>query len=336
MPLKKSKMTKSILITGGLGFIGSSLANEILRKNLASKCILLDNFGGHINPLKKNYQDFRQLRLKDNKKIIIERGGAENFSIVLKLIDKYKPEYIYHTAALPLAKVDNLNAMETSIGSIDATRNIIDNLSYVISKNKDYKFKRFTYFSSSMVYGDFKKKQVTENEITRPKEIYGTMKLAGEIITEGLCNFYNIPFTIVRPSAVYGPTDMNQRVSQIFIEKAINKEEIKINGKDEKLDFTYIEDLVNGVILASTREKGNGEIFNITCGKGRILVDFVKCIQKEYKDLTFKFTKRDKFRPIRGTLSVEKAKKLLNFKPKYTLEMGVAKYLDYIKTINNK
>ena len=329
-------MSKNILITGGLGFIGSSLANEIWKRNLASRCILLDNFGGHINPLKKNYQDFRQLRLKNNKKIIIERGDAENFSILLKLIDKYKPEYIYHTAALPLAKVDNLNAKETSVGSIDATRNIIENLSYIINKNKKYNFKRFTYFSSSMVYGDFKKKKVNENEITRPKEIYGTMKLAGEIITEGLCNFYNIPFTIIRPSAVYGPTDMNQRVSQIFIEKALNNEKIIINGKDEKLDFTYIEDLVNGVILASTKEKGKGEVFNITCGKGRMLVDFVKCIKKQYKNLTYQFKVRDKFRPIRGTLSIDKAKRLLNFKPKYSLESGVAKYLDYIRTVNKK
>jgi nucleoside-diphosphate-sugar epimerase len=90
------------------------------------------------------------------------------------------------------------------------------------------------------------------------------------------------------------------------------------------------------VILASTKEKGSGEIFNITCGKGRNLADFVKCVQKEYKDLTFKFTKRDKFRPKRGTLSIDKAKKLLNFRPKFTLEKGVAKYLGYIKEINNK
>ena len=72
-----------------------------------------------------------------------------------------------------------------------------------------------------MVYGDFKTKIVDENSKTNPKEIYGTMKLAGEIVTKGLSNYYDIPFTIIRPSAVYGPKDMNQRVSQIFINKAV-------------------------------------------------------------------------------------------------------------------
>ena len=82
------------------------------------------------------------------------------------------------------------------------------------------------------------------------------MKLAGEIITKGMCKQYNIPYTIIRPSAAYGPTDMNQRVTQYFIEKAMAGEELTIHGKDEKLDFTYIEDLVDGCILAA---KAKGE-----------------------------------------------------------------------------
>mgnify|MGYP001971164603 CR=1 FL=1 len=96
--------------------------------------------------------------------------------------------------------------------------------------------------------------KVSEDEDLNPKEIYGTMKLAGEIITKGLCSFYNIPYTIIRPSAVYGPTDMNQRVTQIFLEKALKGEQLKIQGKDEKLDFTFVEDLANGCILASTKK----------------------------------------------------------------------------------
>ena len=131
-----------------------------------------------------------------------------------------------------------------------------------------------------MVYGDFKTNKISENHSLKPKEIYGTMKLAGEIITRGLCSFYKIPFTIIRPSAVYGPTDMNYRVSQYFIEKAMLNEKITVHGKKEALDFTFIDDLVDGCWLAAKAKKGINETFNITFGKARTLVDYVRILKK--------------------------------------------------------
>lgn len=323
--------TKIALITGGLGFIGSTLAKTLISKKIVNKCILLDNFGSFINPLKQSYYDYRQKRLISDKKFIIERGDASNSQITLKILQKYKPQYIYHTAALPLAKIENLNATEASIGSVEATRILIENLNFVISNQKNYKFKRFVYFSSSMIYGDFKFSNVDESAIAEPKEIYGTMKLAGEIITKGLCNYYNLDYTTIRPSAVYGPTDMNQRVSQIFIEKAIKGEKIYIQGKNEKLDFTYIQDLVDGVILASTNEKGANETFNITNGSGRSLLEFVKILKKYFPYLEYEVVERDNFRPKRGTLSIKKAKRLLGYTPNYTIEKGIKNYLQYLK-----
>ena len=136
------------------------------------------------------------------------------------LINKHKPDYIYHTAALPLAKVSNLNNEEAKISSVDSTLNIIDAIINLSIKNKSYKCKRFVYFSSSMVYGDFKKSSVNEKSEKNPKDAYGIMKLAGEVVTGGV-QLHSIPYTIIRPSAVYGPKDMNRRVSQIFVENAI-------------------------------------------------------------------------------------------------------------------
>ncbi len=325
---------KHALITGGLGFIGSELANTLLQKKIVKKCIILDNFSSFINPIRSNFYDYRQQRLIKLKNVKIERGDANNSQIVLKLLRKYKPELIYHTAALPLAKIENLNAKEASIGSVDATRNILESLSFILSQSKKYKFKRFVYFSSSMVYGDFKTKIVDENSQTNPKEIYGTMKLAGEIVTKGLSNYYDIPFTIIRPSAVYGPKDMNQRVSQIFINKAVKGDLIKIHGKNEKLDFTYIDDLVEGVILSSIKQNGINNTFNITNGKGRSLFEFVNILKKYFPNLNFILKNRDKFRPKRGTLSIKKAKKLIGYNPKITLEKGIKNYLNFLRVID--
>ncbi len=327
---------KTVLITGGLGFIGAQIAKEMIQDNIVDKAILLDHYGGFINPLTDDFQDYRKYRLEGiEDKVVIERGETRNSIIMTKLIDKYRPEYIIHTAALPLAKIDNLNAAEAREGSVDSTATILEIINYF--KLKDgYCPSRFTYFSSSMVYGDFQSEIATESHQKRPKEAYGTMKLAGEVVARGLAGFYDIPYTIVRPSAVYGPTDMNRRVSQIFIEKALNKQKIKVHGEDEKLDFTYIKDIAHGAILASVREEGKNEDFNITHGKAHTLLDYVNCLKAYFPDLDYEILPRDAFRPKRGTLSIEKAEKLIGYSPKYSLKEGVDEYVKFVQKHKEK
>ncbi len=322
---------KTTLITGGLGFIGSKICEVLLQKKYTDKCILLDNFGGYMNPIKDNFIDFRKQRFPSLKHIIIERCDTGNYKALSSIISKYKPNYIYHTAALPLANVPNLNNEEAKISSVDSTVNIIDTINFIKNSNKNFQFDRFIYFSSSMVYGDFKKSIVNEESEKNPKDAYGIMKLAGEVVTEGLCKLHNIPYTIIRPSAVYGPKDMNRRVSQIFIENAFEKKKIIIHGKKEKLDFTFINDLANGAILAARSKKGDKEIFNITCGKGQTLLSYVTYLKKKFPELKFVIKERDKTKPSRGTLSIKKAKKLLGYKPKYSLKDGIDEYFKFLK-----
>jgi len=323
---------KNILITGGLGFIGTALAKKIIEENKGKLCILLDNFGGYINPSIGSFYDYRKLRLQaiNKDKYKIERTDTNNFKSVLSIIKKYKPEVIYHTAALPLAKVSNVNADEAKQGSIDSTINLIDAVNISLKENE---LKRFVYISSSMVYGDFKKNSVMEDDTKRPKEAYGIMKYCGEKITEGLCKLYGLKYSIIRPSAVYGPTDMNRRVSQLFIEGARKNKKLIVEGGEEKLDFTYIEDLVDGLILAGTKNKGINETFNITYGKGRRLLDFIKILKKYYPNLNYEIKPKDKSKPSRGTLSINKAKILLGYKPKINLEKGIKKYIDFLNRI---
>jgi len=322
---------KTTLITGGLGFIGSNICEILLKKKYTDKCILLDNFAGYMNPINDSFVDFRKQRFSSLKNIIIERCDTSNYKALSLIINKYKPNFIYHTAALPLAKVSNLNNEEAKISSVDSTTNIIDAIHFTQNSNRNFEFKRFIYFSSSMVYGDFKKSVVNENSEKNPKDAYGIMKLAGEVVTEGLCKLHSIPYTIIRPSAVYGPKDMNRRVSQIFIENAFKKKKIYIQGKNEKLDFTFIKDLANGSILAARKKRGINQIFNITCGKGQTLLSYVKYLKKKFPNLEYTIKKRDITKPSRGTLSINKAKKLLGYKPKYSLKDGIEEYFKFLK-----
>ena len=319
------------LITGGLGFIGSFIARTLIKEGRVDKVILLDHYGRYASSTREGFVDYRRLRIKGiENSVIIERGEARYHSVLYQLIHNYRPRFIYHLAALPLAKLQNLSTQEGLEGSVVSTSNILE-LIGMLKQDTGYEPERFVYASSSMVYGDFIKEPADESHPTSPKEIYGTMKLLGEELTKGLSRFYGIKSTIIRPSAVYGPTDMNRRVSQIFIEKAMKGETINIQGEDEALDFTYVKDIAKGFVLASVCDAAIGETFNITYGKARTLLDFILILKQHFPWIKYEIVPRDAFRPKRGTLSVEKAVKLLSYKPEYDLEKGIAEYIAFIK-----
>ena len=332
------------VITGGLGFIGSTITKMLINKKDTGKCIIVDNYTNYINPLRWTFVDYRKLRftnIKDKKlkkniknKIIFYRGDCADFKIMYTILEKYKPKCVFHAAAVPVAKIENPNVSEFRKGSIDSTINILDCLD-LIQKKLKYKISRFIYVSSSMVYGDFLKKQAHEYDEPRPKEIYGTMKLAGEEIVKGFSRFSKIPYTIIRPSAAYGPTDMNERVTQFLLLKALNNGVLEIHGKDEKLDFTYVEDLAEGIIKAAFNKKGVNETFNITTGSGRTILSYAKILKSYFHEVKFRIVPRDKTRPKRGTLSIEKAKRLINYKPKFNLEKGTTKYVEFVKNLKD-
>ena len=106
---------------------------------------------------------------------------------------------------------------------------------------------------------------------------------------------------------------------------------INIQGKDEKLDFTYVKDIARGFYLAAVKPGGKNQTFNITYGNAQKLIDYVKILKKYFPELKYKFTARDKFRPRRGTLSIKKAKKILGFKPQFSLNKGVEEYVNFKK-----
>ena len=329
-------MSSFALVTGGAGFIGSHIAVQLLQQQHVEKVVLLDNLSSFVNTTSAGYVDYRKFRFKGfERDIIFERGDTKFYSIVSELLEKYQPKFVFHMAALPLAKIQNLNSEEAKVGSVDSTSFLIEKLGQMKKKN-DFKTARFIYASSSMVYGNLKGDFFTEESKTEPVEIYGTMKLAGEIVTRGLASFYDIPFTIIRPSAVYGPTDMNRRVVQIFIEKAINGEELNVQGADEKLDFTNVRDVARGFVQAAVSENGKNETFNITNGNSRTLLELAECIRLHFPNLKVRISERDSFRPQRGTLSTQKAHKKIGYTPTYTLEKGIDEYVQFLQNVKNK
>ena len=183
-----------------------------------------------------------------------------------------------------------------------------------------------------MVYGNFTKNEVEESDQCDPIGIYGALKYCGEKIIKAYNQVFDLPYTIIRPSALYGERCISRRVGQIFIENAINNHEIKIGGDGEdKLDFTYIKDLCNGVQLCIEKEKSINEIFNLTFGSSRTINNMKDILLKSFPNAKISYEKRDKLMPKRGTLSISKAKKLLGYNPSYAIEDAYPEYIKWYK-----
>ncbi|MCI0651719.1 MAG: GDP-mannose 4,6-dehydratase [Planctomycetes bacterium] len=313
-----------ILVTGGAGFVGSFVTRQLVQAG--HDVVVLDAFVQYVSPFQSSYQFYLQKRFAGiEESFVMERGDTRDKLNLAQVIQRYRPERIVHLAGLPIADLSNRFPDETISTTVNSTVNILH-----IIKDLDF-VKRFVLISSSMVYGDFRYEPADEDHPTQPKEVYGGTKLAAEVLTRSYGSRFGIPYTIIRPSAVYGPTDVNNRVSQQFIMNALAGTPLTLHdGGAAKLDFTYVADAAHGICLATFAEEAKNETFNITRGEGRSLREFVEILRRHFPNLRTQERKADVFRPQRGALDILKARSLLRFEPKYSLEAGIRAYLDYV------
>jgi len=325
-------MSKKILIVGGCGFIGHNLALKL--KKVGHEPFVVDSLAiNNIYSIKDTefenkdlYTSILQNRiklLKDNN-ISLKVLDAREHHATSQYYSDINPDIIIHLAAVSHANKSNKDPRTTFDHSLRTLENTLD-----FAKRKK---NHVIYLSSSMVYGEFDNKVVTEDQICKPIGIYGNLKLAGELMVKAYNQVFETPYTIIRPSALYGERCVSRRVGQIFIENSVQNQEIKINGNgEEKLDFTYISDLINGILLVCENEKSLNQTFNITYGDARKINELVKILKEEFPNVKFSYKEREKFMPERGTLDITKAKKLIGYKPSFPLEDGYLKYIDWYK-----
>ena len=162
--------------------------------------------------------------------------------------------------------------------------------------------------------------------------IYGALKFAGEKLVIGYNQVFGMNYTIIRPSALYGERCVSRRVGQVFIESALRGDEICVKGDGtDRLDFTYIGDLVEGIVAALTDENACNQVFNMTFGCGRSVGELVGLLQDHFGDLAVRYEPKDDLTPGRGTLSIEKARRLIGYAPQYPLEKGFAKHVEWYR-----
>ena len=311
-----------ILVTGGKGFIGSKIVEML--SNDGHTVTVVDNHDTYGIMTKQELDKLYEWRTRNWKleNVSMIPGDILDRLVCLKAFS-HNPEIVIHLATYPRAKIVD----EDPILGIPKVINTTTNLLWHSSK---WNIKKFVYISSSMVYGDFVD-GTKEDANTKPKNIYGEAKLTGERMVKLFAKRDELNYNIIRPSGVYGPGDMPDRVVSKFFEKAMSNKTITLHNGENKVDFTYRQDAARGIILAALSSVANVS-FNITAGNAislRTLAE--KIIDITGSDSDIEDIGNHKLYPMRGTLDISRAKDLLEYEPQFTLDQGLKSYYDWLQ-----
>ena len=234
-----------------------------------------------------------------------------------------KCDAVVHLASFPRQKVVSKNPIWGSEVMSTGLVNLLE-----ITKN--YHIPKFVYISSSMVYGDFSD-NVTEDAVCQPQGQYGIMKLMGEQLVKDYARRGCFDHVIVRPSAVYGELDVEDRVVSKFMLSALRGEVLRVNGANETLDFTYVEDTARGIVQATLSPNAINKTYNITKSHGTTLLEAAQMALKIAGGGNLTVNDRDLDFPSRGSLNIEAARQDFGFDPQVDVEQGFQRYHDWFK-----
>ena len=334
-----SVVGRRIALIGGAGFIGHNLALRL--KRLGAEPFVVDSLAvNNYYSIKGGADDIpnaalylkiieQRLDLLRQNDIPLVEADSRDYHHLSLVMARFDPDAVIHLAAVAHAGKSNKDPYSTFDHSLRTLENSLD-----ASRSPRLNVKHFVYFSSSMVYGNFIEGTVSEETPCEPLGIYGALKYAGEKMVIAYNQVFGLPYTIVRPSALYGERCVSRRVGQIFIENALQGLDISINGDgSERLDFTYIGDLVSGIVCVLESENSHNQIFNLTYGQSRSTAEMADILRLHFPDAKIKYLPKDRLTPSRGTLSVDKARRLIGYEPKCPLEKGFVDYIDWYKSI---
>ena len=309
-----------ILVSGGLGFIG----HEVVRLLREHDVMVIDSMTNYdFIPLDQMMKLFHLRQADLRNQVPTRHIDIRDRSTIAKCFEDFRPDVVIHLASFPRQKVVLQNPSVASEVMSTGLINLLEASKVSVSK--------FVYISSSMVYGDFDD-YVPETQECKPKGQYAIMKYMGEKLVADYRKHFD--YTIVRPSAVYGPRDVEDRVLSKFVLNALRGETLKVRGNEEVLDFTHVTDTAQGIALAATKNCEH-DTYNITRCENNPITLYMAAnrvvellgrgdIEVVDRDLNF---------PSRGRLDITRARNDLGYEPTVNFAQGCEDYVKWMRSV---
>lgn len=312
---------KNFLVTGGAGFIGSHLVDNLLGES--HNVVVLDNFDQFYDKEIK-LKNISSARTFDSFQLI--EGDIRDRNILEEIFSENNIDVVVHLAAKAGVRPSIENSEEYYDVNINGTLNILETM-------KKFEVKNLIFASSSSVYGNNEKVPFSENDfVDNPISPYAATKKSGELICHTYHHLYDFKINCLRFFTVYGPRQRPDLAIHKFCKKIMNGESIQMFGDGStKRDYTYIDDIIQGIKLSIENLSGF-EVFNLGESRTIELKDLISMIEKEIG----KKAVIDKLPLQPGDVEktfadISKAKELLGYNPQFEIEAGIRNFIDWIK-----
>ena len=302
------------LVAGGCGFIGHRVSCALRDAGHEVRVVdTLTDYG--------LYESRDHLRRIEQRRVLMDGIGIDQVDLrdadgIEGLVRSFRPDCVVHLGNVPVASFAARRPAHAAELIVGGTMTLLESV-------RRFDVQRFVYVSSSMVYGEFTRDPIDEDHRCAPMEAYGTLKLSCEQLVRTYSDSHGFEHSIVRPSAVYGPTGNETFVLSKFLSSARTSGVIRVFGVETRLDFTFVDDAAYGILLAATVEKARGETFNIARGEARGLVEAANWIASRIPGTEVSVEMADPQSPKRGTMGIGKARALLGFEPRFSMEEGL-------------
>ncbi len=311
----------TVLISGSAGFIGFHLSRKLLKKGL--KVVGYDNVNNYYDPTLKTS---RLVILKSFDNFIFYKNDLCDFKALEKVFENHQIDTVCNLAAQAGVRYSLINPFAYQKSNLEGFLNIIE-----LSKRANVK--NFVYASSSSVYGKNKKLPFSvDDNVDHPISLYAASKKSNELIAHTYSHLYNLPTTGLRFFTVYGPYGRPDMALFIFTKKILDGVPIDVyNHGKMRRDFTYVDDIVNGIINALNLPSPY-EIFNLGNHRSENLMDFISLIEQNLgKKAIINFMPIQPGDVPETFADIDHARKKLGFNPSTGIDVGIKHFIDWYK-----